>query len=106
MYDGRDSEPLRRIGASILQWGGWLSTLGFGLYSVIEFDPNHGNFAPQWLTFVWIVSMGLAIAGTLVRSRMRLTKTILHAFKAGSEAEALRESIRKAIRDHERKDQA
>jgi hypothetical protein len=86
MIDGRDTEPARRVMASVCQWGGWLSTVGFGLYAVVEFDPNHGHFAPQWVTFVWIFSMGVAIAGTLVRSRMRLTKTILSAFSAGQAA--------------------
>lgn len=95
MIDGRDTEPTRRLVAVLLQWGGWLSTIGFGLYTVVAYDPNHGNFAPQWVTFVWIFSMGVAIAGTLVRSRMRLTSTILSAFKAGQiSADAQRDSER------------
>lgn len=87
-----DTEPARRGTAIVLQWGGWLTTIGVFIYATLEFDPNHGNFAPQWVPFAFILSMGIAIAGTLVRSRMRLTDTIMNAFKAGARIRAEQEA--------------
>ena len=94
-----DTEPIRRGTAVFLQWGGWLCTIGVFIYATLEFDPNHGDFAPQWVPFAFILSMGIAIAGTLVRSRMRLTDTIIKAFRAGAKSERER-----ARDENERKD--
>lgn len=90
MRNGRDTEPLRRIVAAVFQWGGWITCIGVFVYATSQFDPNHGNFAPQWVSFTFIFSIGVAIAGTLVRSRMRLTQTILSAFRAGAASERSR----------------
>lgn len=99
MTGGKDTEPVRRIIALVLQWGGWISCIGIFAYATTYFDPNHGHFAPQWVGFGFILSMGIGIAGTLVRSRMRLTQTIVDAFKAGQQNERDQETGRKAARD-------
>lgn len=84
MTNGIDTEPARRALSAFFQWGGWATAVGVFVYATSQFDPNHGNFAPQWVGFTFIFSIGLGIAGTLVRSRMRLTKTILEVFRAGT----------------------
>lgn len=81
-----DTEPIRRVGASLLQWGGWAASIGLGIYS-IQFHPEKGEFAPQWVGLAFVFAIGLAITGSLVRSRMRLSHTILSAFKAGRSAQ-------------------
>lgn len=84
----RDTEPIRRMSAATLQWAGWLTCVGLGTWSIVAFDPNHGHFAPQWLGLTFIFALGVAIAASVVRSRMRMTKAILGAFKAGQESAA------------------
>jgi hypothetical protein len=83
MQNRMDTEPLRRIVATVLQWGGWLTNIALFVYATLEFDPNHGHFAPQWVGFGFIFSMGVGVAATLVKSRMRLSRSILGAFKEG-----------------------
>jgi hypothetical protein len=83
MTNGYDTEALRRVAASVIMWGGWGGCIGLGTWAIVEFDPNHGDFAPQWVGLGFILLMGVAIAGTLARSRMRLTHAILTAFRAG-----------------------
>lgn len=83
----KDTELARRFTAATLQWGGWSTCIGVFVYGATQFDPNHGVFAPQWVSFTFIFSMGVAIAGTLVRSRMRLTQTIIGVFQAGQQSE-------------------
>lgn len=81
-----ETERLRRAAALILMWTGWLGALAVFAYATENFDPNHGNFAPQWVGFAFIGCIGVAIAGSTARSRMRLSDTIVAAFKAGFDA--------------------
>lgn len=78
-----DTEHLRRTLTCILQWGAWLTTITLGMWSTLEFDPAKGHFAPQWVGLAFIFALGVAIAASVARSRMRLTDTILQVFKAG-----------------------
>jgi hypothetical protein len=74
---------VRKWAAFTAMWGGWLTAIGMGIYSVAEFDPHMGNFAPQWVSFTFIGSIGVAIAGGSAVSRIKLAETIVAAFKAG-----------------------
>lgn len=76
-------EIVRRPLAFAFQWGGWLGCLGLGFWATITYDPNKGQFAPPWVGYLFIGLIGIAMAGTTARSRMRLTDAIIHAFQAG-----------------------
>ena len=81
-----DTEPFRRVAASVLQWVAWATSAGVFIYATVKFDPDHGHFAPQWVPFAFIMSIGVGVSATLVRSRFRLTRAILGAFTQGREA--------------------
>ncbi|MEV6496924.1 hypothetical protein [Streptomyces prunicolor] len=44
------------------------------------------HFAPQWVSFSFIFLLGVAIASTTAGLRMRITDTIVSAFRAGMDA--------------------
>lgn len=90
------SEQTRRVFAGIWMYGGWLAAATIFAWATLEFDPAKGHFAPQWVGFSFIGSLCIGIAGTMVRSRMRLQATILQAFAAGAMANML-----KAEREHD-----
>lgn len=100
MQNGPDTEPARRIVAAVLQWGGWATCVGVFVYATVDFDPNHGDFAPQWVGFAFILSMGVGIAASIVRSRMRLTKAVITAFTAGlaAQKEATDQRVERIVR--------
>jgi hypothetical protein len=75
-----------RIVASVAMWGGWFGSAGLGLFAVMNYDPNHLRFAPQWVSLAYIFLVGVAIAGTSVVSRLKLAQTIRDAFEAGFQA--------------------
>lgn len=79
-------ERTRRAVASALQWGGWGGSLFLLIWGTINYDPAEGKFAPAWLSLGFIFLIGVAIAGTTARSRMRITDTIVQAFEAGYDA--------------------
>lgn len=81
--DNAADENLRRVMASLLMWGGWIGASLIFAWATLQYDPNAGQFAPQWVGFTFIGLLCVAIAGTLVRSRMRLQDTIIHAFTIG-----------------------
>lgn len=72
-----------RILAIIGAWGGWLGSMGIGIWSEVAYDPNHGHFAPQWVGLAFIFLVGVAIAATGARSRHRLSDNIVDAFRIG-----------------------
>lgn len=76
-------EKVRRPLAFIFQWGGWLGSMGLGIWSIVEYDPTKGEITPPWVGLTFIFLLGIAIAGTGARSRMRLTDAIVHAFRTG-----------------------
>lgn len=76
-------EGIRRALASVFQWGGWLGCTGIYFWATNTYNPNEGKFAPQWVGFTFIFLIGVAIAGTTARSRMRNTDTIISALQAG-----------------------
>lgn len=76
-------ENVRRVGASFLQWGGWGGAVFLLIWGTMNYDPSKGEFAPQWVSFTFILCIGFAIAGTTARARMRLSDTIIAAMKMG-----------------------
>jgi hypothetical protein len=64
-------------------WGGWAGSLALGIWSVIEYDPNHGHFAPQWVGLAFIFLVGVAIAASSARARHKLSDQIVQAFRIG-----------------------
>lgn len=94
-------EPIRRLSASVFQWGGWMGALGVFVFASVSYDPAHGKFAPQWVGLTFIGLMGLAIAGSVARSRMRLSDTIVDALRAGMLSERAREKREREARDAE-----
>lgn len=81
----RDTERIRRVTASVLQWAGWITSAGLGVWSEVQYDPNHGDFAPQWVNLAFVFALGVAITASVVRSRMRLAGTIIGAMRIGHE---------------------
>lgn len=84
-----NGERYRRLVALVLQWGGWLYAIFILVWATTQYDPAEGRFAPQWVGLSFILSIGIAIAGTTARSRMRLSDTIVDAFRTGMEAQKL-----------------
>ena len=78
-------ESVRRFGAALMMWAGWLGGLFLFTYALFNYNPSEGRFAPQWLSFSFFLCLFIAVAGTLVRSRMRLSDTIIAALKTGAE---------------------
>lgn len=76
-------EQARRAAALFLVFGGWCGSMLLGLWAVIEFNPSKGEFAPQWVGFGYIALIGVAVAASTARSRMRMTDTIVGAFATG-----------------------
>lgn len=83
------NETLRRRVSGLLQILGWWGSLGLGLWAAFSFNPAKGHFAPQWVGFGYIGLLGIAIAATHVRSRMRLQAAILKAFETGMRAQQM-----------------
>lgn len=79
----RDTERYRRTGATVLQWAGWLTAIGIGAWS--ESTHRVHTSAPQWTDLAFVFALGVAIAATVARSRIRLAHTIVDAFKAGQQ---------------------
>lgn len=79
------SEGARRCVACGAMWLGWLGGLGMFIHAVFSYDPSEGRFAPQWVSFSFFLLLFIAVAGTLVRSRMRLSDTIIAALKTGAD---------------------
>jgi hypothetical protein len=81
-------ERYRRAFAALTQWLGWAGAIGLYVWSITQYNPSKGDFAPQWVGSTFIACLFVGIVGTMVRSRMRLSDTILAAFKAGMLAAA------------------
>lgn len=86
----REGIVARRFLARAAVWGGMISSLGFGIYATVAFDPEHGRFAPQWLSLIFIYLGLVGVIGGVSASRMKLGDTLADigtaAFKAGVEA--------------------
>lgn len=94
----RSNITAMRAVALVSMWGGWLGSAALGLWSILEYDPNHGHFAPQWVGLAFIFLIGVAIAGTSSAARFRMAETIVGAFKAGLGAQDKRDDERRADR--------
>lgn len=77
------SEPWRRTGALIAQWGGWLGALTIYVWSILA---RAGGPAPHWTSLTFIGLLAIAIAGTTARARMRLAGMIVDAFIVGMDS--------------------
>lgn len=82
-------ERLRRATAFVAQWGGWLAAISLYIWSTTQYQTVQER--PPWIGSAFIFCLFVAIVGTLVRSRMRLTQTILAAFQAGVEVQRIRD---------------
>lgn len=86
------AEDDRRKATLGLAWAGWVGTGVLVILRATELVPM------AWGS-VAILTIGVAIAASLARSRMRLTDTIVGVFEVGvnaanDEREALREEVR------------
>lgn len=79
------TEERRCALALIAQWVGWFGAITLHIWVTIAY-----GMMPDWTTFPLIFLIGVAVTGTLVRSRMRLTKTIVQTFNAGLRLQAER----------------
>lgn len=76
-------EKARRAVAILLVLGGWLGSTSIGIWAVVTYDPAKGEFAPQWVGLGYIFLIGVSVAASTARSRMRMTDTIVGAFITG-----------------------
>lgn len=81
-------EGVRRVVASVAQVGGWLAAMGVGTFATINYDPASHQLAPQWVSMTFIACVGIALAGTAARSRMRLGDTLEQVLRLGNETSA------------------
>lgn len=79
-------ESARRATASVLQWGSWMGAVFLLIWAPLTYNPSKGHFAPQWVSLTFILLIGIAIAATTARSRMRLSDTIVSAMQVGFDA--------------------
>lgn len=97
------SEEARRIIAGVCMYGGWAGGALIFLYATLKYNPNQGHFAPQWVGFSFFFLLFIGIAGTLVRSRMRLSRTIQDAMRMGMIASNQNaQEIMQALEDQDR----
>lgn len=73
----------RRAAAVITAWCAVAVALGMFAYSTVAFDPNAGHFAPPWVSFVFIASVGVAIISANIAGRLQLTDVVIRAFETG-----------------------
>lgn len=76
-------ERTRRVLAVLAMWGSWAAAMALGVWSVVDYDPNSGDFAPDWVGLTFIFLIGVAIAATSARSRQRMSDQIIEAFRIG-----------------------
>jgi hypothetical protein len=80
-------ESALRAVTSFLAWGSWIAAVAIFAYATWQYNPNKGDFAPQWVGFSFILAIGVAVAASAARARHRLSDTILAAFTAGMVAQ-------------------
>jgi hypothetical protein len=90
------AEDDRRKASLVLAYGGWLSSGVIVMLRAVEVVPT------AWGSTA-LLTIGVAIAASLARSRMRLTDTIVGVFEAGvrtadEERQALRREVQ-AVRN-------
>jgi hypothetical protein len=76
-------EEHRRALALFFTVGGWLASLGLALFASLNYNPNQGRFAPQWMTLTVFITMGIAIAGGVALGRLRSVEILTRVFQAG-----------------------
>jgi hypothetical protein len=77
------NETVRRVALWVVAIGGWGWAVGAATWAVFVFDPNHGHFAPQWLSLSVFLSMGFAIAAGAAIGRINSVRTLTAIFNAG-----------------------
>lgn len=80
-------ETALRAVTAFLAWGSWIGAVAIFAYATWQYNPNKGDFAPQWVGFTFILCIGVAIAASAARSRQKLADTVLGAFTAGMVAQ-------------------
>lgn len=84
------NETVKRVALWVISIGGWGWAVGAATWAVLEFDPNHGNFAPQWLGLSVFLSMGFAIAAGVSIGRLNSVRTLTKVFGAGALSEQVK----------------
>lgn len=77
------NETMKRVTLWIVSVGGWLYAVGTACWATLEYDPNHGNFAPQWMGLSVFLSMGFAIASGVSLGRINSVRTLARIFQSG-----------------------
>lgn len=85
------SETFKRVALWVLSLGGWGWAIGVATWAIIEFDPQHGRFAPQWTSLSVFLSMGVAIAAGVSIGRINSVRTLARIFDAGMMAQKVRD---------------
>lgn len=84
----RGTENAWRHLITFLAWAAWLGALAVFAYATIKYNPNEGNFAPQWVGFTFIALIGVGIAAGNTKAKHNLSDTIVGAFRAGMDAQS------------------
>jgi hypothetical protein len=90
-------DRIRRVAIIVAVWGSWSGSMALGIWSVVDYDPNHGDFAPQWVGLAFIFLIGVAIAATSARARQKLSDQIVAAFKIGLDNG---QELRRTVHEH------
>jgi hypothetical protein len=84
----KGSESIWRHIITFLAWAAWLGALAVFAYATVHYNPNEGNFAPQWVGFTFIALIGVGIAAGNTKAKHNLSDTIVAAFRAGMDAQS------------------
>lgn len=88
------NETCRRIVLWTVSLGGWGYAVGMAIWATLEYDPQHGRFAPQWMTLSVFLSMGFALAAGVAVGRINSVRTLSRIFDAGMLAQEVRDAKR------------
>lgn len=92
-----DGEKFKRAATAFIAWGSWLAVALVFLYATVNYNPNKGEFAPQWVGFTFIALIGVAIAAGNALGRHKLSDTMLKVYRAGVETARLQSEERKEM---------
>lgn len=77
------NETVKRVTLWVLSIGGWAWAVGTATWAILEYDPQHGHFAPQWMSLSVFLSMGIAIAAGVSIGRFNSVHSLARIFEAG-----------------------
>lgn len=73
----------RRAAALAVAWCAACVAAGTFAYATLEFNPDAGQFAPPWVSFVFFAALAVTIIAANVSGRLRATDAMVKAFEAG-----------------------